>query len=250
MRPAQKSNRARGRGNRKNGGSGGNNINRVYESAGPEGKVRGTPQQIVDKYLSLARDAQTSGDRVMAENFLQHAEHYQRLLLTALGAQESRRETGAEDDEDDNAQPSEARANGHAPEQAEQPRLVEGAAAPVAGPADAQPADAEQAQTGQQRDGRRSRRGRGTRNGAEPSDGAAVNGDARPAAAEAPADNAEITGFGTIETDGGTGPDLLVETDELEKSQSRRRPRRVEPPAAETPEPEATEQASGENTEG
>ncbi|MEL6479755.1 MAG: DUF4167 domain-containing protein, partial [Pseudomonadota bacterium] len=57
--------------------------NRVYESAGPEGKVRGTPQQIIEKYLTLARDAQTSGDRVVAENFLQHAEHYQRILIQA-----------------------------------------------------------------------------------------------------------------------------------------------------------------------
>ncbi|MEM1298323.1 MAG: DUF4167 domain-containing protein [Pseudomonadota bacterium] len=91
MRSAQKSNRSRGRGNRKSGGGGGNNINRVYDSAGPEGKVRGTPQQIIDKYLSLARDAQTSGDRVTAENFLQHAEHYQRILITATQAQEQAR---------------------------------------------------------------------------------------------------------------------------------------------------------------
>ena len=90
MRPSQKSNRSRGRGNRK-GGGGGNNINRVYDSAGPEGKVRGTPQQIIDKYLSLARDAQTSGDRVTAENFLQHAEHYQRILIQATQAQEQAR---------------------------------------------------------------------------------------------------------------------------------------------------------------
>ncbi len=90
MRPAQKSNRSRGRGNRK-GGGGGNNINRVYDSAGPEGKVRGTPQQIIDKYLTLARDAQTSGDRVTAENFLQHAEHYQRILILAAAAQEQAR---------------------------------------------------------------------------------------------------------------------------------------------------------------
>ncbi|MEM7505346.1 MAG: DUF4167 domain-containing protein [Pseudomonadota bacterium] len=80
MRSPQKSNRPRGRGNRK---SSGNNVNRVYESAGPEGKVRGTPQQIFEKYLTLARDAQTSGDRVVAENFLQHAEHYQRILIQA-----------------------------------------------------------------------------------------------------------------------------------------------------------------------
>lgn len=93
MRSSQKSNRARGRGGRKP--NGGNNINRVYESAGPEGKVRGTPQQIIDKYLSLARDAQTSGDRVVAENFLQHAEHYQRILVEALGARQERREAQA-----------------------------------------------------------------------------------------------------------------------------------------------------------
>ena len=92
MRPTQKSNRSRGRGNRKGGGGGGgNNINRVYDSAGPEGKVRGTPQQIIDKYLSLARDAQTSGDRVAAENFLQHAEHYQRILIQANQSQEQAR---------------------------------------------------------------------------------------------------------------------------------------------------------------
>lgn len=53
--------------------------------------MRGTPQQIIDKYLSLARDAQTSGDRVTAENFLQHAEHYQRILIQATQAQEQAR---------------------------------------------------------------------------------------------------------------------------------------------------------------
>lgn len=91
MRSAQKNNRSRGRGNRKSGGGGGNVVNRVFDSAGPEGKVRGTPQQIIDKYLSLARDAQTSNDRVAAENFLQHAEHYQRLLMQATAQQEQSR---------------------------------------------------------------------------------------------------------------------------------------------------------------
>ncbi len=62
----------------------GNIVNRVFESSGPEGKVRGTPQQIIDKYLALARDAQLSGDRIASENFLQHAEHYVRLLNEAL----------------------------------------------------------------------------------------------------------------------------------------------------------------------
>ena len=101
MRQQQKSNRSRGRGNRNKGGGGGNNLNRVFDSAGPEGKVRGTPQQIIDKYLMLARDAQTSGDRVAAENFLQHAEHYQRILIAATSEQEkARREAQAQATED------------------------------------------------------------------------------------------------------------------------------------------------------
>ncbi len=58
----------------------GNIINRVFDSSGPEGKVRGTPQQIIDKYLMLARDAQLSNDRVIEQAFLQHAEHYTRML--------------------------------------------------------------------------------------------------------------------------------------------------------------------------
>ena len=108
MRQAQKSGRSRGRGGRKGGGGGGgNNINRVYDSAGPEGKVRGTPQQIIDKYLTLARDAQTSGDRVTAENFLQHAEHYQRILISAMSEQEkSRREAASQATDDDQDEPS------------------------------------------------------------------------------------------------------------------------------------------------
>ncbi|WP_092865209.1 DUF4167 domain-containing protein [Albimonas pacifica] len=87
MRPSQKSNRNRGKNNRPKGL--GNVVNRVFESAGPEGKVRGTPQQIIDKYEQLARDAQTAGDRVTAENFLQHAEHYLRLLSAAQAEQQA-----------------------------------------------------------------------------------------------------------------------------------------------------------------
>ncbi len=94
MRPQQKSGRSRGNKNRSKGGGGGGGFshspNRVYESAGPEGKVRGTPQQIIDKYQALARDAQLSGDRVTAENFLQHAEHYARILISVQEAQGER----------------------------------------------------------------------------------------------------------------------------------------------------------------
>jgi hypothetical protein len=69
-----------------------NAVNRVFDSSGPEGKVRGTPQQIIEKYMTLFRDSQLSGDRVAAENFQQHAEHYIRLLSEALKEQNDRKE--------------------------------------------------------------------------------------------------------------------------------------------------------------
>ncbi len=56
-----------------------------FESNGPEVKVRGSAQQVLEKYLSLARDASSSGDRIAAESYLQHAEHYYRLLNTDGG---------------------------------------------------------------------------------------------------------------------------------------------------------------------
>ncbi len=67
----------------------GNIVNRVFDSSGPEGKVRGTPQQVIDKYNQLARDSQLSGDRVATENFQQHAEHYTRMLAEAMREHEA-----------------------------------------------------------------------------------------------------------------------------------------------------------------
>jgi len=89
MRSSKSRSRAK---NNRNRPSGGNVLNRVFDSSGPEGKVRGTPQQIIDKYNQLARDAQLSNDRVAAENFQQHAEHYLRLLSEAQREVEARRE--------------------------------------------------------------------------------------------------------------------------------------------------------------
>jgi hypothetical protein len=60
-----------------------NPLTRVYESNGPEVKIRGTPHHVAEKYLQLARDAQASGDPVTAENHYQHAEHYFRLIAAA-----------------------------------------------------------------------------------------------------------------------------------------------------------------------
>ena len=87
-----RSSKSRSRSKQNRNRSVGNIVNRVFDSSGPEGKVRGTPQQIIDKYNQLARDAQLSNDRVATENFQQHAEHYQRLLGQAMKEQEARRE--------------------------------------------------------------------------------------------------------------------------------------------------------------
>lgn len=87
----------------------GNIVNRVFDSSGPEGKVRGTPQQIIEKYLTLARDAQLSNDRVAEQSFLQHAEHYTRMLGEAQREQaERQQQNGASRDDDrDDAGPAE-----------------------------------------------------------------------------------------------------------------------------------------------
>lgn len=88
-RSRSKSNRTNSNSNNR---SGVNIVNRVFDSSGPEGKVRGTPQQIIDKYNQLFRDAQLSNDRVAAENFQQHAEHYLRLLGEAQREIDARRD--------------------------------------------------------------------------------------------------------------------------------------------------------------
>ena len=95
----------------------GNIINRVFESAGPDGKVRGTPQQIIDKYQALARDAQLAGDRVTAENYLQHSEHYSRLLGEAQRqqAENNRFNQEREDGQRDDGQPQRATTTSRSP---------------------------------------------------------------------------------------------------------------------------------------
>lgn len=97
--------RSRSKSNRQR--SFGNVVNRVFDSSGPDGKVRGTPQQIIEKYLMLARDAQLSNDRVAEQAFLQHAEHYTRMLS------EAQREL-AREQESRQGQPGNGNGNGHA----------------------------------------------------------------------------------------------------------------------------------------
>lgn len=81
------SRRARGRGNSR-GGRQQNIRNQQMDSNGPGGRIRGTPQQVLDRYLALARDASSAGDSVLAENLFQHAEHYTRMLNAAAPPQQ------------------------------------------------------------------------------------------------------------------------------------------------------------------
>jgi hypothetical protein len=75
--------RMRGRNNQQHNRRNQNPLTRVYESNGPDVKIRGTANHVAEKYLQLARDAQSSGDPISAENYLQHAEHYFRLIAAA-----------------------------------------------------------------------------------------------------------------------------------------------------------------------
>ena len=87
MKQGNNSRRSRGRGNGKRP-----QRNNNVDSHGPEVRVRGTVQQVHDKYLTLARDATSSGDRIGAENYYQHAEHYYRIISVQQENAEQRQE--------------------------------------------------------------------------------------------------------------------------------------------------------------
>lgn len=104
---------------RSGGRKGPNPLTRTYESNGPDVKIRGSAQQVADKYTTLARDAQSSGDRVMAENYLQHAEHYNRIIAAAqaqASPQQPRDSRDDMDDGDDEGETNEVRQTDRRPE--------------------------------------------------------------------------------------------------------------------------------------
>jgi uncharacterized protein DUF4167 len=78
------------------GGAGGIPLNRnhVFDSNGPDLRIRGTAQQLFEKYLQLGRDATSGGDRVMAEGYFQHAEHYFRILNAINQAAQQNQQNG------------------------------------------------------------------------------------------------------------------------------------------------------------
>lgn len=126
--------RQRGRGRKGGGGGGQHQSNRALESNGPDVKVRGAAVTIYEKYQQLARDASSSGDRVKTENYLQHAEHYFRIMRAqeesrqqhqgqhpqggqshpnqgGQNNQNQRRDFGGEDDGDDQPRQQQSRSD-------------------------------------------------------------------------------------------------------------------------------------------
>ncbi len=160
--------------------------NRSYDSNGPSVRIRGTAAQVYDKYCTLARDANTSGDRIAAENFLQHAEHYYRLMSAASAGnsngnsggnngsgqrqqpdQQEQREQSAEQGQGDNRN----RPQAETPERRETPVPGTGPQPTVAPPSAAQPSAAQPPADGEQGPAQaappRKSRGRGRSRSAE-----------------------------------------------------------------------------------
>lgn len=109
MRQGPNPRRPRGRPGRKHSHPRSN----TFESNGPEVKVRGNAQQVVEKYLALARDATSAGDRITAESYFQHAEHYYRVM-TANGGPDNRHPQGGRPHGEGTAQPDGAGPEGPA----------------------------------------------------------------------------------------------------------------------------------------
>ena len=95
MRQPQNAKRGRGRGRRGNGNNHHNHVpnrNASYESNGPDVKLRGNAQQLHEKYMGLAHDAASAGERISAEAYTQFADHYFRLHQAAVGFAETKRQ--------------------------------------------------------------------------------------------------------------------------------------------------------------
>lgn len=153
--------RGRSRGNGKRP----SNKNQTFESNGPDVKVRGSAQQVLEKYLSLARDASSSGDRITAESYLQFAEHYYRILSANQNAQAgdnkpAPRQTPADQDITDQPELSEPQDVG----QAAQPEQPE----PAAAQAEDKPAPKKRTRSGGRSGGNKSAKAENTEGDAQP----------------------------------------------------------------------------------
>lgn len=101
MRHQSSGRRSRNRGGNRRGS---NNRSQVFDSNGPDVRIRGTAHQIHEKYMALAKDAAGCGDRIVEESYLQHAEHYQRIINSWQEEAQETRQNGTTDERaDDNA---------------------------------------------------------------------------------------------------------------------------------------------------
>jgi hypothetical protein len=106
--------RSRGR-NRRTGGNNQNNFNnpnRHFESVGPDVKIRGSAQQVLEKYQQYARDAHTSGDRILSEAYYQFAEHYQRIVAKQTEARDRQQQPRNNRDDRDQGRRDNSRNDG------------------------------------------------------------------------------------------------------------------------------------------
>ena len=94
MRHNNNSRRSRGRNNNRRPNSGGNSKTQTFDSNGPDVRIRGNAFQLTEKYMTLARDASSAGDTILAESYYQHAEHYQRMINEFSSASDRTNETG------------------------------------------------------------------------------------------------------------------------------------------------------------
>ncbi len=178
MRPQQQNRRMRGRNNNNNNNSnrkGPNPLTRNYESNGPDVKIRGSAQQIAEKYTTLARDAHSAGDRVMAENYLQHAEHYNRIIAAAQAQMPAQQQMRDRSDDLDDDMDDDGDDEGNAPQEtrteirAQQQQAVDGSGPqPVI---EGVPAEVALNQEPAEVNGAREHRANGQRPGGEQEDG-------------------------------------------------------------------------------
>lgn len=196
MRQGQQHRRGRNR-NNNNNRKGQNPLTRNFESSGPDVKIRGTPAHVAEKYMSLARDALSSGDPVLAENYLQHAEHYNRIILSyrEQQGQQNENQNGNGRSRHDTVASAEEADDGEEYGE-EQPRVVQ--------PGDPQPVVA----NGEQQRGERperTERGEGRRRDRQPRQNASDNGREKPREGRGSSRNRDRQRFG----DSDQQPDFL-----------------------------------------
>lgn len=232
MRQGPHSKRGRGRGGNRRPNV--PNRNQTFDSNGPDVRIRGNAHQVYEKYLGLARDASTAGDRVLAESLFQHADHYFRIYSAFNEENEARRNAAAQQENAQQPQPEAA-----AQVSVETPATDGGAASETGESTDDVPArktrserrqDAEAAEQAEQQEPRAPRQPRRRRNGAAPQ----VEG--TPASDNDAALRAMLGASESGAPAANGGNDAPVTTDDADPKPVRRRgrPRKTAEPAEET----------------